>query len=62
MRYAGLLLLGLLTGCATARDNKIEVPIVKIESRKSSTAENIEAGGRVLGGAWDRLKGAKDAN
>jgi len=38
-----------LNGCA--HDNGI---IIK-GSKKSTTAENIEAGGNVLGGAWDRL-------
>jgi membrane associated rhomboid family serine protease len=43
----------LITGCVSG--NRAEVSAVKIESRKSTTAENIEASGRVLGGAWDRL-------
>jgi len=47
-----------LAGCATAKDN--EISAIKIEpSRKSTTAENIEAGGKVAAGAWDRLFGNK---
>ena len=50
---AAVLLL-LLAGCATAKDN--EISAIKIEpGRKSTTAENIEAGGKVAAGAWDRL-------
>ena len=48
-----------LTGCATAKDN--EISAIKIEpGRKSTIAENIEAGGKVAAGAWDRLT-RKDA-
>ena len=47
-----------LAGCATAKDN--EISAIKIEpSSKSTTAENIEAGGKVAAGAWDRLFGNK---
>lgn len=46
-----------LSGCVSG--NKAEVNAVKIESRKSTTAENINAAGRVAGGAWDRLFGKK---
>jgi outer membrane murein-binding lipoprotein Lpp len=48
----------LLSGCAAG--NKTEVSAVKFEpSRKSTTAENIDAGGKVAAGAWDRLFGNK---
>ena len=47
-----------LAGCATAKDN--EISAIKFQpSRKSTTAENIEAGGKVAAGAWDRLFGNK---
>lgn len=46
-----------LSGCVAG--NKAEVSAVKIESRKSTTAENINAAGKVAGGAWDRLFGNK---
>lgn len=49
-------IIGLLavTGCVAG--NKTDVSAVKFEpSRKSTIAENIEAAGRVAGGAFDRL-------
>lgn len=47
---AGLLL---ISGCV---GNKAEANAIKIEqSKKSTTAENVDAYGRVAAGAWDRL-------
>ena len=41
-----------LSGCVSGNKG-VEVNIP--ESNKSTTAENIDAAGKVLGGAWDRL-------
>ncbi len=56
MILLSMILQALFTGCATVKDN--EVNAIKFEpARKSTTAENIEAGGRVAAGAWDRIFG-----
>jgi hypothetical protein len=61
MRSTLMLSVALLAGCATVRDN--EVSAIKIEpARKSTVAENIEASGHVLAGAWDRLTGKTKEN
>jgi len=43
---------GALTGCATG--NKAEISLLP-KSNKSTTAENIEAGGKVAAAALDRV-------